>query len=860
MTGSGRTVSPHFCPVPDGTGHFAPHIFACPWHGLQTPLFGHVCPLSAMKTRLTSVLVFVFFTAPCIAQAQNDADSMREGILAFRDGRYEAAERAFERITERDPTQAEAYFLLARLYTETPLENRSKANRALDRALDLEPDNLTYLVGRLQQLREETWNFIAEKIREQKRIDLSRRILKLDPTNAFAHEELGAAFIRDFWRYRNAVMLPTLRFGGSVYRVDSNIQGPVGSSVLAPQSAQDAAEGGALGVDALARQTDDLHVLDPSAVFLADRFDVDALERLGVPVQDLAGRAQRAYDNAIEHLRASLATDPRRRSVYDRLMEIFALKGEYGEALEMLEDMYAFYADDPQTWLYLGLAHYRAGSMDAAAKSFETAFKYVDAEGRDALESLEYLISSAEKGNYQKDPVAYASRFWTSKDPRYLTPYNERKMEHFSRLVYADLLYGSDDLGLRGWDTQRGRILVRYGIPSRDVVIIPQSTSRINVGGDVASDSEIPSPSLRSGNPEEERLRRRALQGSGFNMLDEANTFNIWDYGDFRFVFEDPFRNGEYRLYSPSASEVSAGHRPWINDYVLLARETFEREPERYEYSAPGRQIELPYLVSAFKGTDRNADLYVNYGIPITDEGIDQETIGITANVGAFLISAERDILVERRRTVYGLRGTQVRSFAEANLWVDTQPMQAPPGSHQVSMEFETTSGNTVAVQRREVKIPDFSGDELNVSDVMLAYRIEESLDDAAASDGDVLRNGLSISPAPWSVFSAKQPIYLYFEVYNLASAAEGRSDYEMEAVLTAKDQSRGLKKLFRNVFGGRDGVSVRLPGSGTVTDEGHYLILDAANQETGLYTLTLRVEDNVSGRSVEREQDLYLE
>jgi hypothetical protein len=174
-------------------------------------------------------------------------------------------------------------------------------------------------------------------------------------------------------------------------------------------------------------------------------------------------------------------------------------------------------------------------------------------------------------------------------------------------------------------------------------------------------------------------------------------------------------------------------------------------------------------------------------------------------------------------------------------------------------MEFETAGGGTVAVQRREVDIPDFSGDALNVSDVMLAYRIEESLGEEP-SYGDIVRRGLSISPAPWSVFSSNQPIYLYFEVYDLEHSEQGQTVYEMEAILSPRDQSKGLTKFVKNIFGGTKGVSVSLPGSGTAADEGHYLILDAANQETGLYTLTLRVTDKVSGKSVEREQDLLLE
>lgn len=496
--------------------------------------------------------------------------------------------------------------------------------------------------------------------------------------------------------------------------------------------------------------------------------------------------------------------------------------------------------------------------MDAAAKSFETAFTYMSEEEQVAFESLEFLLPEEERARLRDDPVAYASRFWTSKDPRYLTPYNERKLEHYARLVYADLLYGSEDLDLRGWETQRGQILVRYGVPEKDVVLIPGSTSRIATLG-VAPGSGGRGP---LGNPGDEiQPQTPGPQDSGMDMIAEANAFNIWDYGEFRFVFEDPFRNGEYRLYSPSAKEVAQGVSPWINDYSIKARETFRNVPERYEYTAPGRQIELPYLVNAFRGSGQNADVYVHYGVPLQDGVASGNMVNLTANVGAFLISDQRDILVERRRTIYGLKGEQIRDFDEVSLWVDTQYMDAPPGRHQVSMEFETASGSTVAVQRREIEVPDFTSEQLMLSDVLLAYGVEEVRDAEREAGGAIIvRRGLAIDPAPWSVFAVEQPIYLYFEIYNLSPGADGRTDYRMEARLTAKDERRGVSGFIRNIFGGTEGVSVALPGSGESREEGHYLILDASNQEQGLYTLTLRVRDNVSGKAVDRQMDLYLE
>ena len=820
-----------------------------------------VIPFQSRSGRLLFALLALLVATPLAAWAQT-SDSIEEGKEAFREERYEAAARAFERAAEADPQNAEAHYLLARVYFETPLRDAKKAERAIDRALALEPNNVQFLVARLQQLRTESWNFFVERIKEAKRRELAREILVLDSTNAFAHEELGLSNIRDFWRYRNAIMLPNLG-GPTAYVDDDEVANPLEERGI---------EAGTVGPSAISGGADEDGAavpfgasLNPNEVFLADRFDVETLRAQGVPVQSLAGRAQRAYDRAIGHLEQALASDPRRRSVYDALMGIYALKGEYGAALEMLEQMYVHFPEDPTTWSYLGLAHERTGNEDAADRSFQTAFQFMTPEEKQAYEGLRDLLPENEKKRYEDEPVAYASRFWTSKDPRYLTPYNERKLEHWARLTYADLLYGAPDLDLRGWNTQRGQILVRYGLPQADVTIVPGSTpittrraiSRVLQTTTTEVDEDGNATAVRTGEDPEVTT---VATGAALDMFEEANTYNVWDYGDFRFVFEDPFRNGEYRLYSPSASDISAGTDAWINDYEIRARETFREVPERYIYEAPGRQIEIPYLISTFRGEGDLADLYVHYGIPIVEYNPDQRQIDVTANTGTFLISDERDILAEQRRTIYGLRTSQIIPFDETNLWVDTKVMRAPPGTHEVSVEFETASQATVAVQRREVDVPDYAADRLALSDVMLAYHIEETENDEPLGDADVVRRGLSIRPAPWTVFSVRQPVYLYFEAYNLQLGSDGQSDYTVEISLVPKETAKGITKVFKGLFGGDEGVSVRYPGSSATPDPSEYQILDATDQPPGLYTLTVRVRDNLAGEAEETQQDLFLE
>ena len=801
------------------------------------------CP-KPFTSGLSAAWLLIGLTIGSQQVVAQDADArFDEGIAAFRDGNYADAERLFTKVVENDPANAQARYMLARIYYETPMKDFGRAGKELDEAIRLEPENIDYLVARLEHLRAESSNYLVDRMRDMRRMSLASQVLKLDPDNGVAHEEMGKAHVRDFWRYRNAISLPTLGLRETLVQRDLPRFNPLATG-------SDPGSDPALATQQLQQDIDEILFAPDQYEFRnEDLFNIKRLEVQGVPVQDLRGRADRAYAKAILHLTKALEADPMRRDVYDYLMRVYALKEDYPRAMSTLQGMYAFYPEDASFWFYLGLVHYRTGQSDAASKSFETALKYADDKVRYAFENLDLFLPPEEKAAYQQDPIAYSSRYWTSKDPRFLTPYNERKLEHYARLVYADLLYGAPRIDLRGWETQRGQILVRYGVPVSDVV--------------VSGGFEAILRHLSVSRTREKELEQIDAPGQDVFDFDqtilEGNTFNIWDYGDFKFVFEDPFRNNEYRLYSPSAKMLNDGNDAWENDYVIKSAETFKETPEKYDYEAPGRQVDIPYLVTTFRGGGDQTDVLIHYGIPVQGYDPAKETVDLTVNTGTFLINDTRDVLVERRETLYGLKTRQITSFSEVSLWVDTNTLNAPPGRHEVSVEFETVGGGTVAVQRREIDVPNYQGGDTKLSDLLLAYAVEDTENGEALNSGDVVRNRLSITPAPWSVFGSEQPIHLYFELYDLGLNSGGRSDYEVEATLRPKEASGGIAGLF-GIGGSKDGVSVRFDGGGASSDDHQSLILDATDQPRGLYHLVVRIKDRVSGKTVQKEQDLFLE
>lgn len=806
-------------------------------------------------TRLQPVfgLFLLLLALPASAQTLEPARD------AFRAGDYSRSVLLAEQLIAAHPDSAAAHYLLARIYTETPLENRGKAVDALKEALKLEPENVEFLTAALVQRRVDRATYIQEIIAETERIELAKKLLKLDPTNGVAHEELGAVAIRDFWRYRNALMFPKLTYQRGID------QPTVGTGIEEPEEERELSPTEQLGA-----QDPFSASFGPSDVFIADQFDLASIEAQGVPAMRFTERAARAYRNAIGHLDAAIAADPRRRSVYDQLMRVYTIQGDWNAALERLSTMYVHFPEDPQTWFYLGLAHHKLGNGAAADQAFQRALQLSDADDAgasvaDAYRSISLLLKEGEEGLARSRSEERIQQFWSSEDPLFLTHYNERKLEHYARITHADLLYAAPQVNMRGWQTERGQIIIRYGAPPSEVTMISQPqqfASHLQELYDTAKGAQQDGDSDgagfgTTGTGDTDEVDNTARRRAG----ELLNTFQIWDYGDFRFVFEDPFRNGAYRMYSPSAQEIENGVDPWVNDYTIRARETIRETPERYAYTPPGPQFDLPYQTTTFRGGGGSTDLYVTYGLPIPTYNESDPQIDVNGQVGLFLVSDARDLIAERRETLTGLPTAQVTRFAETNLWIGTQELEAPSGPHELSLEFENETPRAVAVRQEDLNLRNYAGDAFELSDVMLAYNVEEAFGGSKAP-GEIERDGLRIRPAPWRIFKRSQPLYLYFEAYNLTPAADGVARYEVEIDLAPKREGGGLIGAVRRRLGGTPagGVSVEFPAEVEGTDASTYQILDIDDKEPGNYTLTIRVRDTLTGERKTRTRELVLE
>ncbi len=511
----------------------------------------------------------------------------------------------------------------------------------------------------------------------------------------------------------------------------------------------------------------------------------------------MSGAANRALRRSRDHLAAVLDSEPDRASAHRLRLRSHAVARDDAGLLDAARRMHALRPDDPDAALYFALGLYRTGALAASDTLFARALGAMPEEQRLAFEAIDGLLDADERAAFAVDSVAATARFWRTRDPLLLTPQNERRLEHLARLALADLLFTDTQTGRRGWETTKGEVVVRYGLPSA----------------------------------EQTWLANNAL-------AKDFSRYNRWDYGDFTLLFEDAFRSGDYAFWSSAEGE----------DEVTRARSLMTRMPERFEF-APPRRVEFPLVAARFRGADGNVDLVVRYGVPVERSGA-----RLDLRSGAFLLGADGEVVASQQRRA--AVADAVRAFDEATLWTDGFEVRAAPGAYELAVEFEQRTAGAVGIRREPLTLPVYT-DDFAVSDLLLAYAVEDAEGD---DEGWVERGGLSIEPAPWGVFATTQPIYLYVEGYNLTPADDGYSRYAVEVALRPEPPT-GLSRWVRNLLGGGDdGVAVEFEGSARGRDLGEYVVLDASNQPPGAYDLTLRLRDRVTGEALIRRARLFLE
>ncbi|MEM1093343.1 MAG: GWxTD domain-containing protein [Bacteroidota bacterium] len=697
----------------------------------------------------------------CVPTVLGQGRAYERGERAYERNAYQDAIAAFTQVKATDACYADAQYWLARAYLMVDPPQLREAKAASRIAYNADKRNDDYRALSLLLSRERGNGFLP--LFKQVRMEIiARRILRRDSTNAVAHLVIGARNAEDYTFAYSSVSLQD-RGGSLMDNQGERVEDLLTRGVANVRN----------GV-ALDQRTDEI---------------IEATSRVALD--------RRRYVRAYAYLLRAAKLDPTLRDPYPELMRIIAMADRYADAEPLLDAMAIHYQNTAEYWLYRGLVAAEAERYEAAERAF--------GEARVRLGEDEWQAFNNPSAFYEAGTPEANAAYWASQDPRFLTSYNERLLIHYARLVYADLRFGDMFGKYRGWETEPGQVVVRYGRPVKEI-----------------------------------------------NLQDRFDRFVTLRYDDeLVFTFMDLAKAGKLTFFSPKASSFSG--RPdfdmWKGDMTLRSKELFEDFPDRIENDKLA-SIPFPYLVNRLRGDNGQAVLWVPVGVVVN-------TFRRTPKRGAVtLVDGGQGIVAQAFELAPLDPSRTERLYAQGTLFVDNYQLSAPPGDYEMAVEFEVeTPDPLVAFDRTSVKVPDYSGEGLSASDLVLAYLIDEDSGGSGGALGSVSRRGYTIDLAPWGIFTVGQPLYLYFELYNLGLNEGGEGRYDVEAVIQKRTERRRL-------FGRRDdsAVSVRTQQRISSTDVGDFLILDTSDQEPGLYTVRVEVRDRETGQRVEMERQIRLE
>lgn len=305
---------------------------------------------------------------------------------------------------------------------------------------------------------------------------------------------LAAQLAPDSGRYHLALARFSLESGLSTMRFASNGQfgSALDAAVRAGDKALEAQAADAVGMGIWRRYEPVAHralVVDGQKIQLGAMATMrrdrafDYVTSFAKKIEPPTGTGD--YVQAVERFRQALAADPTSLRVARHVYMALAERERWEELRALAAERQQAFPLDAQAPLALGLALHRLQRPREAQAAFDAGLALLDDEERDRLARFTRVLrpraGNAPKGTvadsaaYMKLPPAQRrgleAMYWLLADPLAITPENEARLEFLARVVFADLRWTVDELGLRGADSDRGDVYVRYGPPDYQVTI-----------------------------------------------------------------------------------------------------------------------------------------------------------------------------------------------------------------------------------------------------------------------------------------------------------------------------------------------------------------------------------------------------
>jgi GWxTD domain-containing protein len=560
-------------------------------------------------------------------------------------------------------------------------------------------------------------------------------------------------------------------------------------------------------------------------------------------------------DEALSRLDDILAREPLRPDVLRLKSFLFAYwalrdRGSapraHREGLACAEEAVRQRPGDIDARLLEGVHLYGRGESERAEISFRLAISHMGPEEREVFltppvagDAEELPGREGSDAEARPDSAGERATAWRRLDPIPLSVVNEGQLEFWCRLTLADAIFGDNAMNVRGWETDPGRALVRYGPPEE------RSFDPAYVAGGDASYAKF-SPRLYDRRHDQDTRMPTEMPRLAWTCRIGGQPVSL--------EFRDLMLDGSWRATPETRQTLN-----------LLE----ENVPISFVPEAPARTATVHLLASSFAAREGRSRVVVTLGFDPAITGTEPSARD-SLLMAMELLDAEGRIVASDRWRITDddlCAGTRAWQLAQT-----TREYSLEPGEHVMAARIERGGGMPPGEIRIPFLVDAFPTARLAVSDLEL---IREG--SAECSSPAVARLGRLWFPCAVPMIGDTRALSTYFEIYNLSVDPQTRRE-RFQVRYTLMPRAYATAALSRTAGGqaeASDSLALGAPGSQmdeTILTHRNYVdvlfpaedgpgrpdacvpkaaALPIAALDAGAYELVVTVRDLVRGRSV---------
>jgi GWxTD domain-containing protein len=481
--------------------------------------------------------------------------------------------------------------------------------------------------------------------------------------------------------------------------------------------------------------------------------------------------------------------------------------------------------------------------------------------GRGPAQFLMTKEETAQWKNIKSDDEAkaFVALFWARRDPTPDTPQNEYRADIEARITYADAQFNREKV--RGAMTERGRVLILYGPPTRVERVAAQKGPTIDANADLQRDQQ-------------------AAQAVQQWVYEDQHTKDVFGIPKAAIRFVDRTGDGDELTLEPSRVNLKKAQEHAIQSAIkqpnLTVAPTFAAAapapaaaPAAPEAPAVVTELTTPALAAAindFKGAAKNpyeGKIFSTWGEYVTPLGVTFVPVMVFVPKSAAVAS--------QNLTFFGVvqdeSGKNVAAFEEPATIIVSKDEQVvdktlpslPAGKYRGYFGL-AENGKVVAIASNEMQVSGpLDKDAAAVSGLILSNNLYP-LSEAQRPTDPFAFGGIKVIPKADHVFRTSDELWYFFELRNPGiptPAADAPVPVAGEAApvlpkIQVKIDLEGTtdaeKKKVKMSAPPRETEAIAMRGV-----EGHYGVGNAiplATFKPGEYTFTVKVIDTVKKSS----------